>query len=320
MLNILRISISPQIPSGSFALTNPPCKIFWCLIQCSLHCPTLISQPFQLYPAAETTGWPPASLIVLSYEWMGSWWIDYSIVVASFPSFSSSSLQKGHVGSLLSRACSTGRHSPVCAGFPVACGGSRGYWVVEETASGGRPTPALSAQCPPWEPARCCLAAVPKASSDPNPMSDEWIPNVLTIPALENEQALNFHSSVGRVWERTLPFPLSWVLRRDTCRNADPKSWILTGVSGTFLRVRMSGQADVWHPAKEEKVPAPFHSWHCPQTNKIEGDVLPCRTPRASAEVTQTHSCFSEAALLPFHRPFGGEPMCVSSDDRCVGF
>ena len=27
---------------------------------------TLISQPFQLYPAAENTGWQPASLIVLS--------------------------------------------------------------------------------------------------------------------------------------------------------------------------------------------------------------------------------------------------------------
>ena len=49
----------------------------------------------------------------------------------------------------------------------------------------------------------------------------------------------------------------------------------------------MSGQAVVWCPAKEEKVLAPFYSWHCPQTNKIEGDVLPRRTPRASAEVTQ---------------------------------
>ena len=54
-------------------------------------------------------------------------------------------------------------------------------------------------------------------------------------------------------------------------------SWILTGVSGTFQRVWMSGQADVWCPAKEGKVLAPFHSWHCPQTNKIEGDVLPRR-------------------------------------------
>ena len=60
---------------------------------------TLISQPFQLYPAAENTGWQPASLIMLSYEWMGSWWIGYSIVVASFPPFSSSSLQKVQVGS-----------------------------------------------------------------------------------------------------------------------------------------------------------------------------------------------------------------------------
>lgn len=49
----------------------------------------------------------------------------------------------------------------------------------------------------------------------------------------------------------------------------------------------MSGQADVWCPAKEGKVLAPFHSWHCPQTNKIEGDVLPRRTRRGSAEVTQ---------------------------------
>ena len=125
-------------------------------------------------------------------------------------------------------------------------------------------------------------------------------PQAIRIPCLMNEspkcwrcqlwknvQTLNIHSSVGWVWERTLPLHLSWVLRRDTCGNADPKSWILTGVSGTFQRVQMSGQADVSRPAKEGKVPAPFHSWHFPQTSKIEGDVLPSRTPRASTGVTQ---------------------------------
>lgn len=83
---------------------------------------------------------------------MGSWWIGYSIVVASFPFFSFLAAVYRKVTILLSRALQN-RTPLTCLYWLPSLGGSRGagWWrrlLLEDAL-----TPALSAQSPPWEPA-----------------------------------------------------------------------------------------------------------------------------------------------------------------------
>lgn len=141
-----------------FALINPPSKIFWCLIQCSLHCPILrFDSLFSsiLLQRIQAGSQPASSRWVMRVNgkpvgWLLQCW------------FLLPRLQKGRVGSPLRRAWRTGH--PLTCLYWLPCSlqrGAGGDGVLEETTSRGCLTPGSSAQSPPWKPALCCLVAVP---------------------------------------------------------------------------------------------------------------------------------------------------------------